>query len=138
MFALTVKGGVGTSGPPDVCKTPTPGGPVPIPYVNIFQNSNANISTVAKKVLIVGAMSLTIKSKIMLSSGDEPGTLGGVKSGTFIGPCKYQNSSGSSIVKFEGQKALPMGAMTEQNGVSNFNTIGCCPMAAQTKVTVAK
>ena len=23
------------SGPPDVCKTPTPGGPVPVPYVNV-------------------------------------------------------------------------------------------------------
>ena len=138
MFALTVKGGTGVSGPPDVCKTPTPGGPVPIPYVNMFQNSDADVSTVAKKVLIVGAMSLTIKSKIIVSSGDEPGTLGGVKSGTFMGPAKYQPPSGSSKVKFEGQKALPMGAATKQNGVSNFNTVGICPLAAQTKVMVGK
>ena len=39
MFALTLKGGLCMSTPPDVCQTPTPGGPVPTPYVNIFQCS---------------------------------------------------------------------------------------------------
>ncbi len=29
-----------TCAPPDVCKTPSPGGPVPIPYVNIAMDSN--------------------------------------------------------------------------------------------------
>ncbi len=31
---------------PDVCKTPTPGGPVPIPYPNIAMSSNLTNITI--------------------------------------------------------------------------------------------
>ena len=38
---------------PDVCKTPSPGGPVPIPYVNIAKDGDLAKGT--KKVSIEGA-----------------------------------------------------------------------------------
>lgn len=67
---------------PDVCKTPTPGGPVPMPYPNISQSN-----TLAKGTTTVKAdgMMIAVKgSKFSLSNGDQPGTLGGIKSSTFM------------------------------------------------------
>jgi hypothetical protein len=68
---------------PDVCKTPTPGGPVPIPYPNISQSATLDKGTTTVKA--DGGMMIAIKgSEFSLSNGDEPGTVGGVKSNTFI------------------------------------------------------
>lgn len=75
--------GISTATIPDVCKTPTPGGPVPMPYPNISQSI-----TLAKGTSSVKAdhgMMIAIKgSEFSLSNGDEPGVAGGVKSSTFI------------------------------------------------------
>lgn len=67
---------------PDVCKTPSPGGPVPIPYPNISQSI-----TLAKGTSTVKAdkMMIAVKgSEFSLSNGDNPGVAGGVKSSTFM------------------------------------------------------
>ncbi len=67
---------------PDVCKTPTPGGPVPIPYPNIAQSvtlSNGTTTVKADK-----AMAGNKGSKFSLSNGDNAGTIGGVKSNVFM------------------------------------------------------
>jgi hypothetical protein len=75
--------GISTATIPDVCKTPTPGGPVPLPYPNISQSATlANGTTTVKAD---GGMMIAIKgSEFSMSNGDEPGTVGGVKSSTFI------------------------------------------------------
>ena len=67
---------------PDVCKTPTPGGPIPMPYPNFsVSGSLANGSTTVKAD---GGNMIAIKgSEYSISQGDEPGTAGGVKSSTF-------------------------------------------------------
>ena len=68
---------------PDVCKTPTPGGPVPIPYPNISQSATLAKGTTTVKA--DGGMMIAIKgSEFSMSNGDEPGSIGGVKSNTFI------------------------------------------------------
>ena len=68
---------------PDVCKTPTPGGPIPLPYPNISQSSMLAKGTTTVKA--DGGMMIAIKgSEFSMSNGDEPGTVGGVKSSTFI------------------------------------------------------
>ncbi len=67
---------------PDVCKTPTPGGPVPIPYPNIAQSitlSNGTTTVKGDK-----AMAANKGSKFSLSNGDNAGTIGGVKSNVFM------------------------------------------------------
>jgi uncharacterized Zn-binding protein involved in type VI secretion len=67
---------------PDVCKTPSPGGPVPIPYPNISQSI-----TLAKGTTTVKAdgMMIAVKgSEFSLSNGDNAGVAGGVKSSTFM------------------------------------------------------
>ncbi|SCX77880.1 DUF4150 domain-containing protein [Nitrosospira sp. Nsp13] len=74
--------GVSTATIPDVCKTPTPGGPVPIPYPNIAQSitlSNGTTTVKGDKV-----MAANKGSKLALSNGDQAGTIGGVKSNVFM------------------------------------------------------
>jgi Domain of unknown function (DUF4150) len=75
--------GISTATIPDVCKTPTPGGPVPLPYPNISQSATLDKGT--KTVKADGGMMIAIKgSEFSMSNGDEPGSIGGVKSNTFI------------------------------------------------------
>jgi len=67
---------------PDVCKTPSPGGPVPIPYPVIVSMSNS-LDKGTKTVKVDGKNSAAIKgSEYSRCNGDEPGTAGGVKSST--------------------------------------------------------
>ena len=59
---------------PDVCKTPSPGGPIPIPYPNIGKSSDT--ASGSKKVKTDGKMPMTKGSKFKTSTGDESGTSG--------------------------------------------------------------
>jgi len=68
---------------PDVCNTPTPGGPVPVAYPNLA--FSADLAGGTTSVLVDGGHSAANKgSRFAVSTGDEPGTLGGVISGTFM------------------------------------------------------
>jgi hypothetical protein len=86
---------------PDVCKTPTPAGPVPIPYPNIGQSSNTSGGPTT--VTTDGQMPMTQDAKYMVSSGDEAGSAGGVISGKIKGECEFMMYSFD--VKFEGKNA---------------------------------
>jgi hypothetical protein len=67
---------------PDVCKTPSPGGPVPIPYPVIISMSNS-LAKGTKTVKVDGKKMAAVKgSELSRCNGDEPGTAGGVKSST--------------------------------------------------------
>ena len=68
---------------PDVCKTPTPSGPVPMPYPNIAMESDLAKGTTSVEV-DGGNMAANYGSEFSKSSGDEAGTVGGVTSNTFI------------------------------------------------------
>ena len=75
--------GVSVATIPDVCKTPSPGGPVPIPYPNISQSITLAKGTTTVKA--DGGMMIANKgSEFSLSNGDNPGVAGGVKSSTFM------------------------------------------------------
>ena len=68
---------------PDVCKTPSPGGPIPIPYPNISQSATLDKGTTTVKA-DGGMMIATKGSEFSLSNGDNAGVAGGVKSSTFM------------------------------------------------------
>jgi uncharacterized protein DUF4150 len=68
---------------PDVCKTPSPGGPVPIPYPNISQSAMLDKGTTTVKA-DGGMMIATKGSEFSMSNGDNAGVAGGVKSSTFM------------------------------------------------------
>src|SRR6476646_10767117 len=119
--------GISTATLPDVCKTPSPGGPVPLPYPNVSQSATLAKGTTTVKA--DGGMMIAIEgSEFSLSNGDEPGVAGGVKSSTFIkestwilysfdvkmegkGACrltdkKFQNHENSADLAGEIEKAL--------------------------------
>jgi hypothetical protein len=88
---------------PDVCKTPTPAGPIPIPYPNIAMSSDT--ASGAKTVKADGQPVATKDSNFSMSTGDEAGCAGGgVASNKFKGKAEFVNFSFD--VKFEGKNAV--------------------------------
>src|SRR5690625_2551650 len=84
---------------PDVCKTPSPGSPVPIPYPNISLSSD--LAKGSKSVKINGVSACLKGSNFSKSAGDQAGSLGGVisgKTGSKAEPVNY-----SFDVKIEGK-----------------------------------
>jgi hypothetical protein len=121
---------------PDVCKTPTPAGPVPIPYPNMASLAMANPATCAETVFIVNKPAATMQTIITLSEGDEAGSAGGVISGTVSGPCQYK--LGSAVVMIEGSEAVFMGSLVGHNGEGSDNMpMGAQISPSQTVVNVA-
>lgn len=120
-------------GPADVCKTPSPAGPVPTPYVNVGMLSST-IGTVAK-VLIGMKETVVLGSQIVPSKGDEPGTLLGVVSNMVMGPVRFQTYS--SKVFAQGRPMVFHTAVTLHNGTV-ANTIGSQTMASQFKVLISR
>ncbi|MCP3137897.1 DUF4150 domain-containing protein [Pyxidicoccus xibeiensis] len=85
---------------PDVCKTPSPAGPVPIPYPNIARS--ADTAKGSKTVDVEGNPLCVKDSNFSTSTGDEAGTAGGgVVSGKTKGEAEFVNYSFD--VKVEGK-----------------------------------
>jgi hypothetical protein len=85
---------------PDVCKTPSPGGPVPIPYPVILSKSG-DLANGTTTVFADGDNMVSIKgSEYSSCNGDEAGTAGGVKSSTNMKEAKWILCSFD--VKFDG------------------------------------
>ncbi|MEE9318978.1 MAG: DUF4150 domain-containing protein [Granulosicoccus sp.] len=120
---------------PDVCKTPSPAGPVPIPYPNIAMMAQAKGSSLSSKVKIMGKKVATTNTEIVMSTGDEPGVAGGVVSSKFKGPAKFKK--GSSKVKVQGAAMAHLTSTVGQNGVANHNNpMGVQVVPSQLKVLV--
>jgi hypothetical protein len=85
---------------PDVCKTPSPAGPIPIPYPNIAQSSDT--ADGAKSVNADGNPICVKDSNFRMSTGDEAGSAGGgVASNKIKGKAEFVNYSFD--VKVEGK-----------------------------------
>ncbi|QDE98867.1 DUF4150 domain-containing protein [Myxococcus xanthus] len=85
---------------PDICKTPSPAGPVPIPYPNIARSSDT--AKGSKKVSVDGKPVCLKDSNFSTSTGDEAGTAGGgVASSKTKGKAEFVNYSFD--VLFEGK-----------------------------------
>ena len=85
---------------PDVCKTPSPAGPIPIPYPNIAKSSDTGNGT--KKVKCDGNPVCVKDSNFSMSTGDEAGSAGGgVVSNKIKGKAEFVMFS--MDVKFEGK-----------------------------------
>lgn len=92
-------GGI-TTAFPDVCKTPTPGGPVPIPYPNIAKSSDT--AQGSSSVKCDGNPICLQDSNFSVSTGDEAGSAGGgVISSKIKGKAEFVNYSFD--VKVEGK-----------------------------------
>ena len=122
-ISLVHKGsnGISTATIPDVCKTPSPGGPVPIPYPNISMSMDLMKGT--KSVKADGGMMCAIDgSEFMKSTGDEAGVAGGVASSTFIKEATWITFSFD--VKFEGKGACRLTDKMFHNHQNTVNAAG--------------
>lgn len=118
---------------PDFCKTPTPGGPVPMPYPNISQASSLADGTTTVKV-DGGNMAAIKGSKFAISSGDEPGSLGGVKSNTFKQASTWITYSFD--VKLDGKNACRFSDKKFQNNENTVDATGVIPLVV--RIALAK
>jgi uncharacterized Zn-binding protein involved in type VI secretion len=112
--------GVSVATIPDVCKTPSPAGPVPIPYPNISQST-----MLAKGSSTVNAdgMMIAIKgSEFSMSNGDNAGVAGGVKSSTFMKESTWILYSFD--VKVDGQNACRLSDKMFHNHENTVNATG--------------
>jgi len=92
MSVVTKDSGGVTVAFPDVCKTPSPGGPVPLPYPNIAKSSDT--AQGSKSVTVEGNPLCVNDSNFSTSTGDEAGTAGGgVVSGKTKGKAEFVNFS---------------------------------------------
>ncbi len=99
---------------PDVCLVPSAPSPVPTPFPNTAQCTDAQATVDA--VLVQNKEVIVESSVIPMSSGDEPGVGGGVVSGTFIGCVKWKTASAKVYAK--GKRVVLFGAVTAHNGDS--------------------
>ncbi len=126
-YVATIKSGQAVC-IPDVCKTPSPGGPIPIPYPNKAMTTLANPPTT--KVLVDGSPAVVKSSKLPLSDGDTGGTAGGgVVSGSIMGECQF--IAASFKVKFQGKPVVRLGDGAKSN---KGNAFGALMKPSQAKV----
>lgn len=97
---------------PDVCKTPTPGGPVPLPYPNLALSKD--LVNGSRTVKADGQPIALKDSEFATSTGDEPGSAGGVASGVTRGRAKFVNYSMN--VKVEGKNVARLTDPMTMNG----------------------
>jgi len=122
--------GIAKSTLPDVCKTPSPGGPIPIPYPIIISMSS-DLKKGSKKVKVDGGKSAAIKgSEFSRCSGDEPGTPGGIKSSTNMKESTWVLYSFD--VKIEGKNACRL----SDKMMMNHGNTAC--LAGEFQLTVMK
>lgn len=112
--------GISTATLPDVCKTPSPGGPVPIPYPNIAMSMDLMKGTTTVKA-DGGMMCANYGSEFFKSTGDEPGVAGGVVSSTFIKEATWIMFSFD--VKLQGKAAC---RLTDKMFHNHQNTVNMC------------
>ena len=134
MFANCQMGGQNFAFP-DVCKTPTPVGPVPIPYPNIAMLMTANPGTACKKIYLMSMPAHNLMTQIPMSQGDNAGVAGGVASSMVMGPSRHL--MGCVGVIYEGTPATKLTSPTGQNGMS-LNAPGMTIAPSQTKVMILK
>lgn len=136
MPASTNGGGqIALPGPLDSCKTPSPGGPVPMPYPNLSMLTQLKGGTCSSKLKIGNKKAAVQGSETSMSTGDEAGTAGGgVVSNQFKGGCKLK---AGGKVKAEGKKVAHVSVATAHNGNNANNPTGVQVAPSQTKVLVS-
>jgi len=100
---------------PDVCNTPTPAGPVPIPYPNIADHSMASATVTNVRINMMDA--LNMMSQVPMSSGDEAGSAHATIKGT------QRYTMGMPNIRLNMMPAITLASITSHNQ-------GNCPIGA--------
>ena len=96
---------------PDVCKTPTPAGPIPIPYPAIAMSKDTASGSTSVK--IDGNPIMLKDSNFSMCTGDEAGSAGGVVSGCTKGKARFV--AYSFDVKVDGKNVPRLGDIMLDN-----------------------
>jgi uncharacterized Zn-binding protein involved in type VI secretion len=120
-------GSMGTSiAFPDVCKTPAPPAPpIPIPYPNVAQSKD--VSSGSSTVKMDGKSIMVKGANMMVSTGDEAGSLFGVVSNKVKGKAEFVNYSFD--VKVDGKNVCRLADPTQQN-MGSANIMGMAHVQA--------
>lgn len=130
MFALTMGPGMDMAFP-DVCLTPTPVGPVPIPYPDVAMS--ATCEPVCENILFECTPAVNQASIGTVSVGDEPGVAGGVVSHDESGEALY--ILGCITIFAEGIPQQRLTSITGQNAMGVLpNAPGACIVPSQVSV----
>jgi hypothetical protein len=116
---------------PDVCKVPSPIGPIPLPLVNISISVLAIPNVFNKFITAMPVHNLMTITPI--SNGDEVGAAGGMVSQMFIGSSRHM--LGSFKVFYSCMPATKMLSPTGQNGMLP-NMVGITLTPSQIKVII--
>lgn len=127
MFANTQMMGMDMNTVPDVCLTPTPAGPVPIPYPNIAMGPTA--VGFVPNVLFMGTPAHNLGTVIPMTNGDNPGVAMGVASGTVMGPSRHLTGAFTVLVG-----GMPASRLTSVSLQNSTNAPGMRIVPSQTKV----
>ena len=136
MFGLVHKGSghLANSTAPDVCKTPSPGGPVPVPYPVIISQSSDLANGTTTVTADSGQMIAVKDCEYATCTGDEAGTAGGVVSSTNMKEAKFILFS--MDVRMDGKNACRFGdkmTMNHQNTVCMAGTVPTIIQAEEVK-----
>ncbi|MEZ4294660.1 MAG: DUF4150 domain-containing protein [Polyangiaceae bacterium] len=130
MFPVSTKAAGTCFAFPDVCLVPAAPNPVPTPFPNTGQCTDA--TGTVDSVLIENKEVLVETSSLSQSSGDEAGTGGGVMSGTFRGVVKFKTAS--SKVYAKGKRVILFGATSAHNGDNANMPMGSQIVPSQARV----
>ena len=128
MFANTQMMGM-DMGFPDVCLTPTPAGPIPIPYPNIAAGPMG--VPAVYNVLFMAAPAHNMSTVVPLSNGDNAGVAMGVASGLVMGPARHLTASFTTLVG-----GMPLTRLTSMSLQNSTNCPGMRAVPSQIKVLV--
>lgn len=126
MFANSQAGGMDLA-PCDVCKTPPFA--TPIPYPNMANGPEA-IPNVPH-IIYVGGPVHNLNTIIPVTHNDEPGSMGGVASGTIAALSRHVTGANKIIIQ-----GAPITRMTSVNLPNLQNTIGIRIAPSQTKILI--
>ncbi len=102
---------------PDVCLTPCGSTMVPIPYTICAMGEN--LTATSENVKMTTHQSANAKSQVPWCTGDEAGTGGGVKSGTFASVCEFLETK--KDVRINREEAVMQSLLSWMN---KRNTVG--------------
>jgi hypothetical protein len=128
MFGNTQMSGVSLAFP-DVCLTPSPAGPVPIPYPNVA-NGPMGVPAVYNQ-LWSGAPVHNMATVVPLSNGDNAGVATGVASGVVMGPRRHLTAAFTCLVG-----GMPVTRLTSATLQNSTNAPGMTIAPSQVRIIV--
>lgn len=114
---------------PDVCNTPTPAAPIPIPYPNIALGPMG--VPAVYNVLFMATPAHNLATTVVMTNGDNAGVAMGVASGSVMGPARHLTGAFTCLVG-----GMPASRLTSVALQNSTNCPGVRVVPSQFKVLI--